>query len=720
MPNRVGLRLGCIFFALWTGAGGARAQSKPFTLEQVMSAPFPTDLVSAKSTAALAWVFNARGARNIWVAEAPDFNGRQITHYNQDDGQDLGELAWTPDGKAIVYTRGGDFEFPDRSYPNPAVNPAGAEQNVWVISAAGGAPKKLGEGRAPALSPDGKQVAFIYKDQVWIAGIEGLISAEQLMHTEGRANSLRWSPDGTMLAFVSHRTEHSLIGVYDLVHKTLRYLDPSVDNDQEPVWSPDSKRLVFLRIPASTEAFAFGPKRTGPPWSIRVADVATGAGHEIWKADEGQGSVFRKIVADNQLFWAEGDLIIFPWERDGWTHLYSVPTSGGQAHLLTPGDFEVEDVTLAPDKRELFFNSNQDDIDRRHVWRESVTGDFPIEITSGEGIEWSPVRLADGKTVAILHSDARLPARPAVLEWPTARPEPSVGSGRNYRSFIAHIRDVASAAIPADFPANRLVVPQQVIFSAADGLSIHGQLFLPKDSNPGERHPAVVFFHGGSRRQMLLGWHYMGYYNNAYAMNQYLCSRGYVVLSVNYRSGIGYGLDFREAVHYGATGASEFNDVLGAGLYLRSRPDVDAKRIGVWGGSYGGYLTALALARASDLFAAGVDMHGVHDWNLEIPNFVPEYDPRKQPEAARIAWESSPLASISTWRSPVLVIQGDDDRNVPFTESIHLVEALRKQGVDFQLLVFPDEIHDFLRHATWVEAYRAGAAFFAKYLGGKP
>jgi dipeptidyl aminopeptidase/acylaminoacyl peptidase len=189
---------------------------------------------------------------------------------------------------------------------------------------------------------------------------------------------------------------------------------------------------------------------------------------------------------------------------------------------------------------------------------------------------------------------------------------------------------------------------------------------------------------------------------------------------VNYRSGIGYGMEFREALNYGAAGASEFNDVEGAGLYLRSRPDVDGKRIGVWGGSYGGYLTALALARASDLFAAGVDMHGVHDWNLEIPNFVPEYDPRKQAEAARIAWESSPLASISTWRSPVLVIQGDDDRNVPFVESIHLVEALRKQGVEFQLLVFPDEIHDFLRQVTWLRAYQAGADFFAKHLGGKP
>jgi dipeptidyl aminopeptidase/acylaminoacyl peptidase len=701
---RIRKHLHCTFIilAFTISAASVPGQEKPFTLEQVMSSAFPSDLAAAKKTGGFAWVSNARGARNIWVAEPPDFKGRQVTSYTGDDGQDVGELEWTPDGKSIVYTRGGDFEFPERSYPNPATNPAGVEQDVWLVSFSGSAPRKLGEGRAPAVSPDGKQVAFIFKDQVWSVGFDPQAKAAQLFHSEGRADSLRWSPDGSEMAFVSHRKEHNLIGVYDLVNKALRYLDPSVDLDFGPVWSPDSKRVAFLRIPALNRAFAFGPRRSGQPWSIRVADARTGAGREVWKAEEGKGSVFREMVADDQLLWAAGDLLIFPWERDGWTHLYSVPAEGGEARLLTPGDFEVEDVSLTPDRREILLNSNQGDVDRRHIWREAVNGGAPAEVTSGEGLEWSPVMSSDGHTIAILHSDARRPARPAVL------------------SASGAATDIEPSAIPADFPSRQLVVPQQVIFSSADGLRIHGQLFLPKDSSGSERHPAVVFFHGGSRRQMLLGWHYMGYYHNSYAMNQYLASRGYVVLSVNYRSGIGYGMEFREALNYGATGASEFNDVMGAGIYLRSRSDVDPKRIGVWGGSYGGYLTALALARASDLFAAGFDMHGVHDWNLEIPNFAPEYDPQKQQDAARLAWESSPLSSVSTWRSPVLIVQGDDDRNVPFAESIHLVEALRKQGVEFRLLVFPDEIHDFLRHSSWVRAYQAGADFFAKHLSDNP
>jgi dipeptidyl aminopeptidase/acylaminoacyl peptidase len=255
-----------------------------------------------------------------------------------------------------------------------------------------------------------------------------------------------------------------------------------------------------------------------------------------------------------------------------------------------------------------------------------------------------------------------------------------------------------------------------VIFPAADGMPIHGQLFVPAGLRAGERRPAAVFFHGGSERQMLLGWHYMEYYSNAYAMNQYLANKGYIVLSVNYRSGIGYGLNFREALNYGADGASEFNDVLGAGLYLRSRSDVDGSRIASWGGSYGGYLTALALARASNIFAAGVDMHGVHDWNLEMPTFSPSYNPLERPDAARRAFESSPIASIATWRSPVLLIHGDDDRNVPFAETVQLVESLRKQHVDFEELIFPDEIHDFLLRRSWVHAYSAAADFLDRKL----
>jgi len=254
-----------------------------------------------------------------------------------------------------------------------------------------------------------------------------------------------------------------------------------------------------------------------------------------------------------------------------------------------------------------------------------------------------------------------------------------------------------------------------VIFPASDGLPIHGQLFLPP-ANGAAKHAAVIFFHGGSRRQMLLGYHYRRYYSNAYAMNQYLAARGFVVLSVNYRSGIGYGLNFREALNFGNSGGSDFNDVMGAGLYMASRPDVDPKRIGAWGGSYGGYLTAMALARASNLFAAGVDMHGVEDWSIRGDRQLTALNVDELREIERTALQSSPLADVKNWHSPVLLIHGDDDRNVAFNQTERLVEALRAQGVDFEELIFPGEVHEFLLEESWIKAYRAAGDFLARKL----
>jgi dipeptidyl aminopeptidase/acylaminoacyl peptidase len=653
----------------------------PFTIEQVLSSAFPTHLTAAPVGGGAAWVSNSRGVINIMVAGPPDYGGRPDTTYRDDDGQDITELRWTPDGASLVYVRG---EGPNRAgeIPNPSLDPRGAEQEIRIVGLSGGNSRKLGEGHSIAVSPRGDRVAYVRQKQIWWAPLDGKRPAEQAFVARGEADSPVWSPGGGQIAFVSDRGDHSFIGVYDASARQLVYLDPSTDFDSEPVWSPDGRSVAFLRQPSHGKGRMYGARRSDEPWSIRIADAQTGIGRQLWKADEGPGSVFREVVAESQLQWAAGDQIVFPWERDGWTHLYSVPVKGGPATLLTPGEFEVEDVALAPGGRELLFNSNQGDPDRRHLWRVPASGGVPQAITAGMGIEWSPVMTSDGR-VAFLGSDALRPAHPVLTD-----------------------RDMA--ALPRDFPLVHMVLPQPVTFKAADGLVIHGQLFLPHDRNE-QRSPAIVFFHGGPRRQMLLGWNYRSYYHNAYAFNQYLANRGYVVLSVNFRSGIGYGMNFREAPQYGATGASDFQDVEAAGQYLRGRPDVDPERIGVWGGSYGGYLTAMALARLPDVFRAGVDLHGVHNWAVE-------YDLAPTDPLAKTATASSPLAFVDTWRSPVLLIQGDDDRNVKFNQTVRLADALRQRKVPVEELIFPDEVHEFLLWRHWVEAYEAADRFFEKYL----
>ena len=706
VPSRSDIALLALLIA--APVQSAEPRHPPFTLEQVMSAPFPDHLIAAPAKGRIAWTFNAAGSRNLWVGE-PDLDGRgytsrALTHYSGDDGEDIGDLEFAPDAESVVYVRGGDLEHPDAPAPNPTGLPQPPAQSVWLLRVSGGAPRLIGTGYAPAVSPRGDLVAFLVKDsgQIWIAPMDGHEPARQLLVVRGTCDSLRWAPNAQALAFTSRRDEHSFIGVYSFASAHVRYLDPSTDQDSDAAWSPDSTQIAFLRQPWERGVQDEIARRTAPPWSVRVAKVASGEGRELWKAPVGVGSAFHAVVADNQLLWAAGDRIIFPAETDGWLHLYTIASRGGAAQLLTPGAFEVEYASLSHDRATLVYSSNQDDIDRRHVWKvqlpPSGASGSPIALTHGSGIETAPVS-GDG-VVAVLRSSATEPLRPALV------------------GVSAMPRDLAPQAIPGDFPSDALITPQPVVFRATDGMEIHGQLFLPPAGSQ-RRHPGVIFVHGGPPRQMLLGFHYMEYYSNTYALNEYLASRGFVVLSINYRLGIGYGLSFREALNSGAGGASEYQDVLGAGRFLQTRADVDPARIGLWGGSYGGYLTALGLARSSELFAAGVDIHGVSDWphwRFAARDGAPLYEPDIDPGAFRIALDSSPIIDVKSWRSPVLFIHGDDDRNVPFTETVRLVEALRRQHVEFEQLIFPDEIHDFLLHRHFVAAFTATADFFDRRL----
>ena len=672
---------------------------KSVTLEELLSAPFPEDLTAAKKINRVAWTFNQEGKRNIWVAEGPSFTPRRLTSYLQDDGQPISEVRFSEDGNVIVYARN-EGKNSAGQYPNPTSNPAGAEQTVWSIGWSGAEPKRIDVGDAPQISSRGI-IAYVRDGQIWTVPLNSTEKPIQLV-ARGQNHSEVWSPDGSLLAFVSSRGDHGFIGVYEVSSKTVRFVAPSVDNDSDPVWSPDGKRLAFVRRlaqPRDTPTGYFIEPDRPHPWSIWVGDIATGDAREVWHSSaSAQGSYpsMAKGTGGGIVQWAADNHLVIASEEDGWQHLYALSTEGGAPQLLTSGNCEVEQWSFTPDRNTVLFNSNCGDVDRRHLWSVSVAGGRARQLTRGEGIEWSPVSLSDGNTLVYLGSDATHPARPFKTDLASAKGTPA---------------PLATETWPNDFPADQLSVPQQVIFHSADGLEIHGQLFLPANSKSSERKPALVFMHGGPIRQMLLGWHYMYYYANSYAMNQYLASRGYVVLSVNYRSGIGYGRAFREASGRAGRGASEYQDIVAAGRYLQSRSDVDPARVGLWGGSYGGYLTALGLGRNSDIFAAGVDFHGVHDWPTD--NWDGKNIP---PDLTKLAHESSPVTAVDAWKSPVLFIHGDDDRNVYFTQTVDLVARLRARGVTIEQLVFPDEVHDFLLNRSWLAAYRATAEFFDRRL----
>jgi dipeptidyl aminopeptidase/acylaminoacyl peptidase len=297
-------------------------------------------------------------------------------------------------------------------------------------------------------------------------------------------------------------------------------------------------------------------------------------------------------------------------------------------------------------------------------------------MTSGASSQWSPTPTASG---SLAYIEAGW-AKPPIVIWQDS----------------THHLTAAGPAAPPAFPAARMVQPRAVSFPGIDGGTAYGQLFVPsKPTGCG-----VVFVHGGIKRQMLLGFHYMDAYSNLYELNQYFAARGCAVLSVEYRSSIMRGYAFRNAPGWGVAGASEYLDVLGGANYLKSRSDLRIKNIGIYGLSWGGYLTAQALARNSDVFKVGFDMAGVHSF----------------PGAA---FKYSPMAFAGQWRSPVYLAAGDDDRNVDFNQTIELIQALRSnpQQVEVVQKVFPNETHPLsltFEHLT--DLYWDGSEFMLDHL----
>ncbi|MEI6418943.1 MAG: prolyl oligopeptidase family serine peptidase, partial [Sphingomonadales bacterium] len=551
---------------------------------------------------------------------------------------------------------------------------------------------------APAVSAKGT-ITCLKAGQVWQVGADGKGFA-RLFFDRGRLSDLSWSPDGSKLAFTSSREGHALIGIYAGADQPVRYLAASSGVDGDPVWSPDGGSIAFTRRWAGLDGYGRFLDSEPQPWAIMVGDAVSGAVHQAWASGTTLRDSFPDVTGGANLKWAAGGRLVFLSASSNWQQLYTVPASGGAVTRLTGDGFMVEHVALSPDRATLYFSANtgatKDDDTRRHVFRLGVAGGPVQPVTSGTGLEWTPAATHDG--VALV---AASPRDAGAVQWCAPRCQTLPGQ-----------------AAPADFAGTAMVVPEKVTWTAPDGQTIHGQLFRPTGFN-GKR-PAVIFVHGGPPRQMLLGFSYMRYYANAYALNQYLASRGFVVLSVNYRLGIGYGYDFQHPADGGPRGAGEYQDVISAARWLQGRSDVDGARIGIWGGSYGGLLTAQALARNSDVFKAGVDIHGVHDWSRTMIETlgagITSFGDTNRDRALRTAWTSSPLADVVGWHSPALLIHGDDDRNVRINQTIALAAELRARGVPFEELIIPNEIHDFLRHAGWAKVNAATAEFLERQL----
>ncbi len=701
-----------MLLCLCMGISGASAQTAapgPFAFEELLAIPAVRGVATAED-GTVAWIEQTRGIWNIFLAEAPQYEARQVTGYDTDDGAEIKLVGFVPGRSHLLFVRG-------KAGFNPAHLPDPPVPMVFVLSLRDGDVKRLDLGESAfgddlVISPDGNRLFVPKGGAVWSYALSGEAAPLRLFATRGALGDLLLSPDGTKLAFTSDRSgydrgKYAFVGVFDLNTRRLVYMTPGVGIDQSPVWSPGSDKIAFIRFGYEPRTWRFSNHREGAPFSVVVADALSGLGHPVWTSDVGYGARFNGFRAsgysglggEGNLLWMADDTLVFPYEKTGWKLLYGVSTSGGDARLLTPGDFEIDGAVQSPDRQSIIYWANSESEPHRlGLYRMALrNGLKPRRVAAGEPGMRSKAQFVKNGAMLYVHASAPVPERLMIRTEKNDEIQLSTGPR------------------PGDPITRKAGDAEVVIYDSFDGMKIPAVLWRPRKIGKG--CPVVVHAHGGPRDKVYPVWNaFFGYPQ----ILQYYRSRGCVVLSVNYRSGIGYGLDFREPERYGGRGADDARDFIAAAEYLKAHiPEIDPGRIVAFGHSYGGHIVTNALAR-SDVFALGVVSAGVGDWVVEMEkdfNEPLQFNIPQRLELERLAYESSAISKIEQWgREPVLFLHGDNDGSAAMQQTLELYLALQKRGKTVDAFIMPGEAHSIRLYRNQIGYLKKIDAFIEKTL----
>lgn len=679
--------------ALMMAVGAAHSAPSPTPF---LDFPLATQTAAAKKADAFAWLVRQSDQTKVMFAAAPDFKARTLFSKSDHDGQPVGEVTVSADGRFVVYATASTFGGDQVYNPASLLDPPPA--TLWVIATEpGSTARRIGAGSSPLFTPEGSRFFYKQGKDLHLVDPAGSVIEDTVFAKNGAAFSdIQWAPDGQSIAFVQSRGGYSFIGLFRPGADRVQWLVTPPNLIDALVWSPDGKRIAYRKYPGREHTVTYD-LTANTPLAIGVVEVESGRDQTLWSTTQLAASSALDDV-DVALRWAGNDRLVFHSEHEGWARLYSLTLAGGEPKALTPPNCEVAE-SESPGSRELFVLHNCSDL---HARQASL-----LDPQSGgmKALKLPDVVLANASAapgrrfVAYTGGDAENAPLLRILDTQTRK--------------VVYREEPSAHGYQRTFSAG---APKVVSFKAEDGVTVPAQLFLPKSKG---KHPALVYVHGGPPRQMFPGFHFSSYYAFDFAFNRRLAELGYVVLAVNYRSGVGYGQGFREAPERAWRGASEYRDVLAAGRWLAERPEVNPKQIGIYGGSYGGLLTAQALSRNSDLFAAGVSIHGVYDWSW--PSSKPGHlNPSRffgVSESDRaLAFKSSPISAVDTWKSPVLLFSGDTDMNVDVLETVDLTTKLTARGVKVDTVLLPGEAHGFIQQASWVRLWTELSAFFSKTL----
>jgi dipeptidyl aminopeptidase/acylaminoacyl peptidase len=689
------------FFAAFAPAEGK------LDIETLLDIRHPSGAVWSPDGSRIAFLWDRAGAQNLYVVARVSGWPEPLTDYPSGL---MSDPFWSLDGKTLYFEREGE---------------------LWSVEARkGSAPKAVFGSLAPEtearLSPDGTQVAFLRLGDVWVKNLEGG-RERRLTVTLVAESGLVWSPGGRRLAFGFARAtpredvhtfvgekvafrrleqEPAEVGVVALSGGEVVSVASSPQSEESPRWIDDT-RLVLERFSSDYRSR-----------EILSADVETGAVETLHREHDEKWWSLSFLGAEPRPS-PDGKWVAFLSDRSGWDSLSVVSSSGGTAHRITSDGEDVGRYSWSPDGRRLAFDTNRSHPGQRHLAVADVSDPARPGVrilTEGRGTNtqgtnaggfvliqekggWSP----DGREILFQHTD---PGRPADLYWIEAEKR---DGGAPHE---------LTQSLPLTVDRSRLVEPQLVHYPSTDGREVPAYLFVPPDLDLSRKHPAIVWIHGDGIAQNYDGWHVRRDYGVYYGFHQYLAQQGYVVLAPDYRGSIGYGREWRLAP-YRDLGGLDYEDVAAGVPYLEGLLYVDAGRVGVWGLSYGGFLTLQALTRDPELFRCGVDVAGVadfRDWFRDPGgNWVGGRlgDPRENPAAYL---QAAPIERVGRIVRPLLVVHGTADVNVPFLESVNLVDELTKRGKDFDFVVYPGEFHYFRREHVLRDFFRRVEFFFGRHL----
>ena len=683
----------------------AQPATGSLTIEQLIDIRHPSNPVWSPDGRQVVFVWDRAGVSKVYVSDLSGAAPREL----KDAGATLGSAFWSVDGRALLVPANGD---------------------LWRVPVDGGARTAVWATPQPetsiVASPDRSSVAFVRSgadkgSELWIRSLTDGRETLVVRADDNMMSGVSWSPDGQSLVFT--------------------YGGGSIRHEQTPAYS--GSKIIYTineNVPGQTTVVAaaggppkplaggggFGGRRwldarrflvdrTSPDFKRRTTTLVD--------IDGGEPTVLHEDVEEK--FWSmtgdansgsqpspDGKWIAFLSDRDGWDHLYVMPARANDTARpiqITKGKFEAWRPTWSPDGTRIAFDANEPDhYGTRHLYVATINGDparaTVTKMTTGRGTNIAPQWSPDGTRLVYQHTDPQSSADLYVID--------AKEDSRPVR---------LTESMPPAIDRSLFVAPEMVRYDGPDGQQVPAWLFVPKNLDRSKKHPAIVWIHGDGVNQNYDGWHVQRNYAVYYSFHQYLLQKGYVVIAPDYRGSIGYGRVWREGV-YMDVGGKDAQDAWMAANYLKTLNYVDADRVGVWGLSYGGFFTLIAVTDQPKLFRAAVDVAGVVDYAMyyEDPYHggwttsrigTPDQNPRVYAQA-------SPLSHIDRLERPLLVLHGTSDVNVPYLHSVRLIDELMKKGKGdlVSFMTYPGELHYFTREHVLRDAWNRVADFFNAHL----